>query len=83
MAGGKIIKQKNKISETIDVLEEEQECTDFVIFVIIDGELYPENQILPELKNEKDLPEVIDEDMLYEEYRDRELFDTETGHPKN
>ena len=73
------MKKKINMSKTVDFIGEEQECTDIVI---IHGEVYPENQIPLELENEKDLPDVIDEDMLYEKYRDRELFDTKIGGPK-
>ena len=65
------------ISERIDILDEEQEFTGFAI---INGEVYPEDEIPSRLIN--DLSEGIDEDMLYEEYRDRAFFDKETRHPK-
>lgn len=71
------MKHKNRMPETEDILVEGQECADFTI---IKGEVYPDNEIPLELVD--DLPDAFDEDMLYEEYRDRELFDDETGHLK-
>ena len=63
--------------ETSEVIADQAECTDFVS---VDGEVYAEDELPFELVD--DLPEVIDEDMLYEEHKDRELFNTETGQPK-
>ena len=56
--------------ETSKDIGDNAECTDFIL---VDDRVYTENEIPFELVNE--LPEIIDEDMLYEEYRDRELFD--------
>ena len=60
-----------------EIIADQAECTDFVS---VDGEVYAEDELPFELVD--DLPEVIDEDMLYEEHKDRELFNTETGQPK-
>jgi len=68
---------KQRKVETSEFIVDQAECTDFVS---VDGDVYVEDDVPFELDD--DLHEVIDEDMLYEEYKDRELFNTETGQPK-
>ena len=63
--------------KTPEVIADNEECTDFVL---VDGDFFTEDDVPFEIDD--DLPEIIDKDMLYESYRDRELFNTKTGQPK-
>jgi hypothetical protein len=63
MTGGN--KMKEREFETAWGMTDEAEHTDFVI---VEGQIYPEDVIPIEVI--EGLPEVIDEDWLYEAYRD-------------
>jgi len=71
------MKRKGQFWNKEKVVDDKSECTDFII---IDGEVYRESEVPFELVD--DLPEVIDEDLLYEVYRDEKLERLKPGGKK-
>jgi len=69
---------KQRKFEISEAITDQVECTDFIL---VDDDVYAEDEVRLELID--DLAEVIDEDMLYESYRDRDLFGSSVGKRKS
>jgi hypothetical protein len=63
MVGGNKM-EKREFETTSDIAEKAEQLD----FLIVEGEIYPEDELPIEVVDE--LPEVIDEDWLYEAYSD-------------
>jgi hypothetical protein len=63
MTGGNKMKEREFM--TVENMAEKPDNTDFVL---VEGDIFPEDEKPNEVVD--DLPEIINEDLLYEEYRD-------------